>query len=174
MISIGHPSLTFAGSRSAALALCLMSVIGAASAQSLTIEGMSAQPMADDAGLIGAITRWVDDSTAAVASKLREAREHIDGAADRAAGAAKDAATAVTRLPGTVVTGRERCERAPNGAPDCTSAIATLCRAKGFAGGRSLDIEARRTCPAEVLLSGRLPTPAECGSESFVTRAMCQ
>ena len=36
------------------------------------------------------------------------------------------------------------------------SKIATLCRAKGFATGRILDIEASRKCPAEVLLSGRV------------------
>jgi hypothetical protein len=73
-----------------------------------------------------------------------------------------------------VVTGNERCARAANGAPDCMGVVATLCRAKTYTDGRSLDIEARRTCRPEVPLSGHLPAPSDCASVSFVTRAMCQ
>lgn len=136
------------------------------------VPGVVGPLLADDSGLIGAISRWIDELAATVSSRFKDARESIDDAGSRASEVAKDA---VARLPkATVVAGRERCPTAQNGAPDCTSAIAALCRTKGFAGGRSLDIEATRKCPADMLLSGRLPAPSECPSESHVTRALCQ
>jgi hypothetical protein len=138
------------------------------------VPGVLGPLLADDSGLIGAISRWIDESAATVSSHLKGARESLDDAGGRAGEVAKDAAGAVARLKPTVVAGRERCPTAQNGAPDCSSAIAALCRTKGFAGGRSLDIEATRKCPADMLLSGRLPAPSECPSESHVTRALCQ
>ena len=73
-----------------------------------------------------------------------------------------------------MVTGRARCETAPNGAPDCIAAATSVCRGKGFQTGKSLDTQSEQKCPARVLLSGRAPNHAECPTEIFVTRAMCQ
>lgn len=130
--------------------------------------------LADDSGLIGAISRWIDESTAAMDSHIKGARRSIDDLTGRAGEVAKDAAGAVADLPKpTVVAGRQRCDTAPNGAPDCSGAVLALCRAKGFSTGQSLDIEATRKCPAEALLSGRM-APRECPSESTVTRALCR
>ena len=158
-----------------AVVLLALAAQGSARAESAVGQAVTLPLLVEDAGLIGAITRWVDESAATIASHVKGARESIDGAAGRAGAVANEAANAVTRLPNTaVVTGRERCTAAANGAADCSVAIATLCRAKGFATGRILDIEASRKCPAEVLLSGRVPSLGDCGTESFVTRAMCQ
>jgi hypothetical protein len=100
-------------------------------------------------------------------------------------GIAKGAIDAVTRLPATVglpqvglpssmVTGRERCVVAANGAPDCLAATEALCKSKGFVAGNSLDIQSAQRCKAHVWLSGRTSEPNECTTESFVTRAVCR
>lgn len=98
-------------------------------------------------------------------------------------GLAKDAIDAVKRLPSSValpqlpsamVTGRERCVAAANGAPDCLAATEALCKSKGFKTGNSLDIQSARRCKAHVWLSGRPAEADDCTTESFVTRAMCR
>lgn len=98
-------------------------------------------------------------------------------------GLAKDAIDAVKRLPSSValpqlpsamVTERERCVAAANGAPDCLAATEVLCRSKGFKTGNSLDIQSAQRCKAHVWLSGRPAEADDCTTESFVTRAMCR
>jgi hypothetical protein len=99
------------------------------------------------------------------------AREAARGAAD----AARGAAGAVVRLPNArVISGRERCAMAPNGAPDCRAAAEAVCRGKGFASGSSLDMQSAQKCSVRAWLSGRSAEPGECQIETFVTRAMCQ
>src|SRR5262249_27796587 len=89
--------------------------------------------------------------------------------------AAKDATDAVVGLPNArMVTLRERCAVAQNGAPDCQAAAAAACRGKGFQTGKSLDTQSEHKCPAQVLLKGRAPSDAERPTELFVTRAVCQ
>ena len=72
-----------------------------------------------------------------------------------------------------VAQGKERCELAANGAPDCQTAAENLCRKQGFAGGKSLDFTSAEECPARVYLSGR-HSPGECKTVTFISRAMCQ
>jgi hypothetical protein len=88
---------------------------------------------------------------------------------------AKDATDAVVGLPNArIVIARERCAVAQNGAPDCQAAAAAACRGKGFQTGKSLDTQSEHKCPVQVLLKGRAPNDAECPTEIFVTRAVCQ
>jgi hypothetical protein len=75
--------------------------------------------------------------------------------------------------PGRVMTGRERCGTAPNGAPDCVVAAQQLCRKHGFASGTSMDFTSARECPARAWAAGR-PDDAECLTVTFISRAMCQ
>ncbi len=65
---------------------------------------------------------------------------------------AKDAAGSVVAIPGTrVITGRQLCPPASNGAPDCQQGVEALCRAKGFqGGGRTLDVTSAQRCSAKV------------------------
>ena len=96
-------------------------------------------------------------------------------AVKRAAAATKDAAVAIVRLPGMrVIEAQERCAKAANGAPDCRTAAANACRAKGFAGGAPLDIRSSEACPTAVLLSGQAPSKSDCSEETVVLRALCQ
>lgn len=76
-------------------------------------------------------------------------------------------------LPSSVVTGRERCIVAANGAPDCLAATEVLCKRKGFSAGNSVDIQTAQRCKAHVWL-GAAAQPSDCTTESFVTRAVCR
>jgi hypothetical protein len=128
--------------------------------------------------MIGAIGRFIDQSVTNVGAGVKGAGETIGGATSAAGDLAKgvtDAAGTVARLPlSNVVSGWERCVVAPNGAPDCALASATLCKAKGYERGASLDITSARKCPASAWLQGRTPADTECTNESFVSRAICQ
>jgi hypothetical protein len=138
------------------------------------------RPRASAPGLLHALGRWFDESLANIG--LNDTHGPLGDAAARTGEAAKDAADAamgaaevVVRLPSTrIVTARQRCDLAGNGAPDCQAAANTVCRSKGFWSGRSVDIESAQKCPAQVWLSRRSPAPGECALETFVTRAICQ
>jgi len=93
-----------------------------------------------------------------------------------AAEAARTAATNFTKLPLSGITsGHERCSIAPNGAPDCVVAARALCRAKGFAGGTSVDFITVENCPPQYRTARREELPAGvCTMEHYVTQALCQ
>jgi hypothetical protein len=130
-------------------------------------------------GFIDALGRWLEDSAGKLKSGAQEAQEKLDRlnnqARDIAKDMAKDATGVVTTLPSARPrTGHERCLPAPNGAPDCQTAAVALCRGGGFAGGKILDTASEQKCSARPFLEGRAPTNADCPTELFVTRAMCQ
>ena len=103
------------------------------------------------------------------------ARQQAGQAAKGAADAARNAATTVTKLPATGITGgRERCGLAPNGAPDCRVAAELLCRAKGYTSGTSVDFQTVEKCPPPYRVSSRDKPEGVCTMEHFVTGALCQ
>ena len=53
-----------------------------------------------------------------------------------------------------VIEVHERCAMAPNGAPDCRTAAANACRAKGFTDGHPVDVQSSENCPPAVWMSG--------------------
>lgn len=140
-------------------------------------------------GFIDAFGRWLGNSKAkfdeglkgtqdtigGIGSHATDAVSNAAGAVKNAAGAAKQATGVIVGLPSTrIVTGRQRCPLAPNGAPDCLPAALALCKYRGFTGGRGLDINSAQKCPAWVWLSGRTPEEGKCRTETYVTRAVCQ
>jgi hypothetical protein len=137
-------------------------------------------------GFIDVFGRFIGESAAKLSSQfssqLKGTNETLGNlgsqttdAAKGAVGTAKDAAGAIIGLPNArIVTGRERCAAAANGAPDCRAAADAACRGKGFASGKSLDTQSAQKCPARVWLSGRMPAEGDCQLETFVTRAVCQ
>jgi hypothetical protein len=133
-------------------------------------------------GFIEAFGRLIEESTARLNSQLNHAHDALGDignqtgdAAKGAIGTAKNAADAIIGLPNTrIVTSREACAVAANGAPDCRAAADAVCRAKGFASGKILDTQTTQKCPAWVWLAGRPPGDGDCSRESFVTRAICQ
>lgn len=122
-------------------------------------------------GFLDVLGRWLGDSKAAIDSQVKNTQETLG----TLGGQARDAAGSVAALPGTrVITGRQLCPPAANGAPDCQQGVEALCRAKGFQTGRTLDVTSAQRCPARVWISGRSPQEGECRMETFVTRAVCQ
>ena len=136
---------------------------------------------AEKRGLFGDITHWFDEQTSNLGSHFRGARSGVENlgheagiAAKTTVEGAKDAAGAVTRIPtARVVTGHEKCTIAPNGAPDCVVAANAICKTKGFASGKSVDMTTAEICPAQVYISGR-NSGEGCHTETFVSRALCQ
>jgi hypothetical protein len=153
-------------------AIVLMSALAAAQ------EGTSAPK---ESGFFAAIGRWFDEQAEIFNSNVKDARKKFDSfgheagvAAKTTADGAKDAADAVARIPkARVITGHEKCRNAPNGAPDCLAAAVSMCKAKGFDSGKSVDMTTAEVCPPKVLLSGRNSGP-ECTTETFVSRVLCQ
>jgi hypothetical protein len=122
-------------------------------------------------GFLETIGRWFGDSRAVIDSQVRSTQETLGTLGSQA----RDAAGTVAAMPGTrVITGRQLCPPATNGAPDCQQGVETLCRAKGFQSGRTLDIASSQRCPAKVWIAGRAPKEGECRMETYVTRAVCQ
>ncbi|HZP69987.1 MAG TPA: hypothetical protein VFB29_08585 [Pseudolabrys sp.] len=135
----------------------------------------------EDRGFFATIGRWFSQQSANVGATFNDARQKVEGLGQEAGAAAKstvegakDAAGAVARIPNArSVSGHEKCQTAPNGAPDCIAAANALCKAKGFDSGRSLDMTTAEICPPKVWMSGRSTGP-ECHTETFVSRAFCQ
>jgi hypothetical protein len=147
---------------------------------------------AERQGLFQSIGRWLDQGAANFRDHLRGAKERMDNLGDDAAAsrknfgekatevgksaaeATKSAVDAVVKLPtARVMSGHERCEIAPNGAPDCVAAAEALCRKHGFATGTSMDFTSAEQCPARVLLSSQ-QSRIGCTTVTFISRAMCQ
>ncbi len=156
-------------------AMVLMSALAVA-------QDVSRGPKAQqDQSVIGNIGRWFDAQIDYINSTFNDTRKRLESFGQEAGVAAKttvngarDAADVVARIPNTrVVLGHEKCRNAPNGAPDCVAAANTICKAKGFGSGKSVDMTTAEVCPPKVLLSGRTSGP-ECRNETFVSRVVCQ
>lgn len=127
-------------------------------------------PPAEKSGFIYQFGQWWDSthSADAAAQATQDALKH-------AAEATKNAATQIMHLPtARVMEVHERCGVAPNGAPDCRSAAAVACRAKGFAGGNPINVQSSQNCPPAVWMSGREPAAGECPQETVVLMVACQ
>jgi hypothetical protein len=133
-------------------------------------------------GFLDALGRWMGDSRAAIDSQLKNTQEAIGGigaqatdALKGAAGAAQEATGAIVGLPaGQMITGRQLCPAAANGAPDCKPAAEALCKAKGYGSGRGLEVASTQRCSARIWRSRPNPADGPCGTETFVIRAVCQ
>jgi hypothetical protein len=133
-------------------------------------------PQPGPAGPFGTIGRFLDESLQGLGQGLKGAREQMDDLTGRAGSAAKDAASSIPLRRPSIVAGHERCLPAPNGAPDCVTATAVMCRASGFETGSSIDMQTERKCPA-VTPSGPASPPldeSQCWLESYVIRALCR
>jgi hypothetical protein len=131
--------------------------------------------LSGQSGVVDAFSRWVEESAAFFRSGMKDAQERFDKFSKEANQATKEATSSVLSLPNSrVLNLRERCAVASNGAPDCQTAALTFCRGKGFTTGKSVDTRAEQKCPPRLLLQGKPPNDADCATETYVTRAMCQ
>ena len=131
-------------------------------------ETITAAKVIDARGKVEDLGKTSNEAAKGAATATQQAMKN-------AVDVSKDAASAVVRLPNTrLIEMRERCDKAPNGAPDCAAAAANGCRAKGFTGGTSLDVTTAVTCPTPAELARQKPQQIECPVETVVTRAVCQ
>jgi hypothetical protein len=136
---------------------------------------------AEEPGFFGSIIQWFDRQTSQVGSSLKGAGSQVENfgheagiAAKTTVNGARDMGDAVVQIPSArVVRGHERCQTAPNGAPDCEIAANAICKTKGLKSGKSVDMTSAEICPAQVYLSGRNSGPG-CHTETFVSSALCQ
>lgn len=129
-------------------------------------------PAAGQPGFFYEFGRWWDSTTHSGANSAAEATQE---ALKHAAEATKEAAAALIRIPaGRFIEVHQRCALAPNGAPDCRSAAANVCRAKGFQDGNPINVQSSQNCPPAVWMSGRQPTAGECPQETVVLMVACR
>jgi hypothetical protein len=161
-------------------------------------------PPAEKPGLLHQLKVWWDDSLGLFRKPIDATRNTVEdvgkktgdvtkGAADVAGGAVKgaadvagaavkgaveatkDTAATIVKLPSTrLVDVHERCVKAPNGAPDCETAAANGCRAKGFSGGKPLDVRTAKNCDTTAAKAVQTTGQPDCPVETTVTRAVCQ
>ena len=122
-------------------------------------------------GFIYEFGRWWDSQHVGANS----AAEATQDALKHAAEATKEAATALIRIPaGRFIEVHQRCALAPNGAPDCRSAAASVCRTKGFQDGNPINVQSSQNCPPAVWMSGREPAAGQCPQETVVLMVACR
>jgi hypothetical protein len=164
-------------------AAAFMLLAGPASAQApaelqaqsdVTSPQPKSTPPANRPGFIDAFGHWIESSVSDWNAGLKGAADVAKDAADAATTVTRDTAGAVVRFPGTrVIAERATCPTAPNGAPDCRAAAEAICKAHGFAEGRSIDFQTAEKCPP-IALNRPDAEPPRCVIESYVTRALCQ
>jgi stage V sporulation protein SpoVS len=185
-------SLGFAGLAALGALFALCGIVRAEESVAPNTAGMSATAVAHpanphpqpgmrgvDPGILDSVGRWIDWSMEDFNTRMKAAHGQFVafGEAGRRAtdSSPKEFTDSLPKMPSArVIAGRERCEIAANGAPDCNTAVEAMCRTGGFSTGRSLDVQAVQKCPARIWLSGRVPQLGECQTEAFVNRALCQ
>ncbi len=127
-------------------------------------------PPANNPGLVEEIGKLLKDSASGLRSTLPSPGKALDGL-NSSAKDATDSLKRIAPLSGqSMANGRTLCPPAANGAPDCKLAADQLCKEKGYAEGKSVDIETTQKCSAKAYFSGQ----GACRTENFVTRAVCQ
>ncbi|MGV3634178.1 MAG: hypothetical protein ACO1NY_07490 [Pseudorhodoplanes sp.] len=105
-------------------------------------------------------------------ARWRDLQQRNEKAVKEAAAAQKEAAEAFKNLANTrIVEGRQVCEPAANGSPDCQAAAEVICKGKGFSIGKSADITTSRKCSVRSLLQRE---ERDCRTETVVIKAACQ
>jgi hypothetical protein len=160
---------------------CALAIVALTTAAGFAQEPGNGASSAEQPNFLATIGRWLDRQAENIHLSFRNAGKDFEDfgheagiAARTTVDHAKGAADAVARLPKTsVASGHAKCGIAPNGAPDCLAAAASVCKASGFRTGKSLDMTTAEICPPKVYLAGRNSGPG-CRTETFVSRALCQ
>ena len=160
--------------------VCASALLFAATAGAQDAGKPDAPPQAEQRNFFDSLCHWFGQQAANFNSNLKNAGSQMQNfgreagiAAKTTVDAAKDAADAMVRIPNArMVSGHEKCAVAPNGAPDCVAAAMTLCKAKGFESGKSIDMTTAEICPPKVLLSGRNSGPGCHDRDVRVARAL--
>jgi hypothetical protein len=121
-------------------------------------------------GFLDTLGRMFGGSQEAVDSTVKSTGDALG----QAAGAARDAASTIAAVPGArIVTGRQLCPFASNGAPDCQQGVEVLCKSKGFKSGKALDVKSGVRCSAKAWVDSGFKKREACRTETYVTRGAC-
>jgi hypothetical protein len=153
-----------------------------APAQTTGPNQASAVPTSPDEkrGILNGLGQWWDDSIANFNAKIKEQQAKLDEFNKQQSDAAKNAQEAMKKAAGAmfstskVIEIQQLCPVAGNGAPDCATAAADVCKAKGFSDGQPMDIRTAERCKASLWVSGQNPTTANCPIETVLLRVACQ
>jgi hypothetical protein len=125
-------------------------------------------------GFVDAVGRWFEEGAAKFKSQMEDAQEKFGQFGSQAREATKEATGAIVGLPNArVVNARERCLKAPNGAPDCLTAAVTLCAAKVSRPARASILRANKSAPRRASYSRAARQPARSVRPRFLSRARC-
>lgn len=126
-------------------------------------------PTANYSKFMDALSRWL--SVSRTPFEFQKNSQELLSTMNKTA---KEAASSVVTIPvARLITGRQLCPTASNGAPDCLKGANALCRANGFESGRSVDVTSTQRCPSRVWISGYSPREGDCRMDTFVIQAMC-
>jgi hypothetical protein len=141
-------------------------------------------PAAFKPGFLHQLGEWWGQSFGDFHTKMSNATDRLDDlrkdqstkdATAATQDALKGAAQAVVRLPSTrMFELHDKCQPAGNGAPDCPTAANNACRVKGFSTGKPMGISTSQVCSPQALVSGRLPSAADCHDETYILGVVCQ
>jgi hypothetical protein len=129
-----------------------------------------------DADMFDRIGRWFDRSVSDFNDGLKDT--FTDRQPPPAAPPQRDtsglAGSPASPLGFDIISQRQKCEPAANGAPDCPRAAEVACRSRGYTTGTSLQTQSERICSLPTLFPQEGPRPRRCRTEAYVLRAICQ
>lgn len=153
-------------------------------AQTQANAGPFSSPPPVKPDFIYAFGQWWDNARAKLddfakppevaASGAAQATQAAQDAMKGAAQATRNAVDVLIRLPNArFIEVHERCPAAQNGAPDCRTAAAEVCRVKGFSDGHPMNVQSSENCPPAVWMSGHSPAAGQCPQETVVLMVAC-
>jgi hypothetical protein len=171
----------------AMLAFLLLGQVPAAAQSSPRMSSVQAAPPSAsgkeaEADVLDRIGRWFDRSVNDLNEGLKETFTAPPPAGDRprdtskdTVGSANSSADPLIPLPSlSIISQRQRCEMAANGAPDCRRAAEIACQSRGYSTGQSLQTQSERMCSPAPLFPQHASRPSGCRTEAYVLRAICR
>ena len=167
------------------LALLASALTAAAGNDPLRLAAGAAAPdrsPAVDGNVLDRFAHWLDRSVHGLGVGMKDTLAALDQmgrqTSDGLKNAAEEANGTLGSLPAVpamrIVNKRQQCAVAANGGPDCRQAAVAICRANGFATGKTFETQTEQKCPLTVLLGRRDFKPGECRTETYVLRSLCE
>jgi hypothetical protein len=136
-------------------------------------QGESA-PAGNRPGFLEALGRMFSGSQEAPDPSVKSTGDALGNLGSQAIDAARDTANTIAAVPGArIVTGRQMCPFASNGAPDCQQGVEVLCKSQGFNAGKVLEIKSGVRCSAKAWVDSGFKKKEACRTETYVTRGAC-
>lgn len=154
----------------------------ASSHRTETVASATNHQPAHETDLLSRITGWLNRSVSGLTDGVTHTLTAVEHIGTRTGKDIQQVTTEATGNLGAmrampdmgVVKQRVRCAVAPNGAPDCRRTAVEICRNHGFTSGRTVDIQTQEKCPVTAVLGAHKLSSAQCRTETYVLRSMCE